>query len=277
MGTGKVLTEEDFEEKAESEDTSETPPQKEVIKGKEKEEPKKEEVSAGEEEPQPRPSEDKKYKHATWDETEKARVEAEKKMTEKSMEASELRKRLEKYERPKEEPATLQDRIDRMTDDTVERINTLPQESPTRQKDANRMWAKLQSDIYDLKRDEERRTEEQSRSLWKRVYDAATKEGLKSEEEIDFVISKFSRTDASLSVDERISSAVDNAKTSISKLREGFVEKTKEKEKEDLKVLGRGSSRREKSEKEEEPPKTMSQQLAELNEKRRLKKDDLFR
>jgi len=63
----------------------------------------------------------------------------------------------------------------------------------------------------------------------------------------------------------------------LSRLRDGLVEKQKkdDKDKEDLKVLGRGSSRREKSEEEKKEPTSMSQQLAELNEKRRIKKDDL--
>src|SRR3990170_2515322 len=139
------------------------------------------------------------------------------------------------------------------------------------------LWTRLQSDISDVKYEERRRTEDTERTTVKRIYDQATKEGLKTDEELDYFSYRYSKTDPSLSVEDRTTQAVESTKTGLGKLREGLVTKQEldKKDKDDLKVLGRGSSRTEKSEKKEDRPTTMSQQLAELNEKRKLKKDDI--
>jgi hypothetical protein len=285
MGSGKVLTDEDFKGGKEPEDTSKGPadrsiPADEKIEVKGKEEPAKElEPSEKEkEEPQPEPSEDKKYKYASMDEFDRAYKEAERKMHEATTEKARLARELEEVRKPKDQPKTLQDRIDEMTDQILEKIKILPNESPTRDRDAARLWARNQSDIDDLKYEERRKRDDSERSTVKRIYDTANKEGLKTDEELDYFAYRYSKTDSSLSIEERTSQAVEATKSGLGKLREGLVkdvEKDK-KDKDDLKVLGRGSSRTGKSSEEKtEKPLTMSQQIAEMQEKRRLKKDDL--
>lgn len=277
----KVLTEEDFQEgEHKSEDTSKTAePQKEIIEGKEKLEPEaKEEPSKDKEEPQPKPSDDKKYKYTSMDDYDKAYKEAERKMHEATTKAAELERKVSQYEKPKEPAVTIDDRIKEMTKDTLGKIRVLPADSPTRDEDAGYLWAKLQSEISDFKYEERHKKEESERSVAKKLFGKATTEGLKSDDELDMVGFEFSRIDPGIPTEDRISQAVEVTKGRLSRLRDGLVEKQKkdEKEKEDLKVLGRGSSRREKSEEKSEPT-SMSQQLAELNDKRRLKKDDLWR
>jgi len=276
----KVLTEEDFQEgEHKSEDTSKTPePQKEVIEGKEQPEPEaKEEPSKDREEPQPKPSEDKKYKYASMDEFDKAYKEAERKMHEATTEKAQLSRELEQYRKPKESPVTIDDRIKEMTKDTLTKIRVLPSDSPTREEDAGYLWAKLQSDISDVKYEERHKKEESERSVAKKLFGKASTEGLKSDDELDMVGFEFSRIDPGIPTEDRISQAVEITKGRLSRLRDGLVEKQKkdEKDKEDLKVLGRGSSRREKSEEVKEEGETMSQALTKLNEQRKMKKEDL--
>ncbi len=284
---GKVLTEEDFKEgnKPEEKDTSKPIPadQKIEIKGKEEPEEKVEPSKKVEEEPQPEPSEEKpKFKHATWEETEKARIEAEKKMHEATTEKSKLERELSQYKKPPEKPTTLEDKIKEMTKDTVGKIRLIPQDSATRDEDAAFLWATLQSNISDLKYEERSNAERTQKNVVQRTYEKATKEGIKTDAELRILGYEFSKTDPSLSTDERITQAIDSTKETLSQIREGLVEKQErdKKEKEDLKVLGRGSSRTVKSdEKDKEKEKggsSMSEALSQINQSRRLKKDDLY-
>lgn len=274
---GKVLTQEDFVEgETKKEDTSVTPEPIEEVKV-EKEPEREEEPSKDEEEPQPKPSEEKKYKHATWDETEKARVESERKMHERATYAAELERKLAKYEKPPEKPFTVDDRIKDMTKDTLSKIRLLPPDDPDRENQAGYLWAKLQGDITDIKYDERSRATDRERDVVKKTYDYATREGIKTDAELRILGYEFSKTDSGIPVEDRISIAVTNTKEVLGQIRSGFVEKQEKekKEKEDLKVLGRGSSRQEKSETKKPENESMSQALSKLNEQRRMKKEDL--
>ena len=276
----KVLKEEDFAEGKEPEDTSKPSPKPdEVIEAKEKPEPEKEPEPSdkGEAEPLPKPSEDKKYKHSTWEETEKARIEAERRMHEATTKASELERRVSQYEKPPEKVVTIDDKIREMTKDTLAKIKTLPADSPNRDEEAGYLWAKLQSNLSDINYEERQKKVDTERKVVTRTYERATKEGIKTDAELGILGYEFSKTDLSLSTDDRISQAIDSTKNVLSQIREGLVEKQEQdkKEKDDLKVLGRGSSRPGKSDEVDKKPMSMSQQLAELNEKRRLKKDEL--
>ncbi len=280
---GKVLTEEDFKGGSEPEkDTSKPIPADEKIEIKGKEEPIKEPEPSekGKEEPQPEPSEDKKYKYASMDEFDKAYKEAEKKMHEATTKAAELERKVTYYEKPPEKPAvTIEDKINEMTDQVLDKIRLIPADSPTRDRDAGRMWTKLHADVDDLKYEDRQRRSDTERQIVAKTYEKATKEGIKTDAELRILGYEFSKTDSGLSTNDRITQAIDNTKSVLSQIREGLVEKQEKdkKDKEDLKVLGRGSSRTVKSEEEDKKPTTMSQQLAELNERRKLKKDDLFR
>jgi len=286
---GRVLTEEDFKEGKDKEDTSKTPKPDEKVepkpdeviefKGKEKEEP-EEKVEPSEDKEEPQPKDDgKKYKYASMDEFDKAYKEAEKKMHEATTEKSKLERELAQFKKPPEKPAvTLEEKIREVTKQTVSRIKTMPEDTPNRDDEIAYLWAKNASEIEDLKYEHRRTKEESERNTIKKIYDQATKEGLKTDEELDYFSYRYSKTDPSLSIEDRTSQAIEATKMGLGKLREGVVkdvEKDK-KDKEDLKVLGRGSSRTVKSEKGEEKPMSMSQQLAELNEKRKLKKEDIW-
>ena len=299
---GKILTAEDFEggePKPETSDKDKAIPadQKFDQEGKPiSEEPVKEEPpedkAKGGEEPQPKPSDDFKPKHKTWEETEKARAELEREFTRRATEAAELRRKLEQYERPKElpKPQTLDDRIAEVTDSALKDIKAIPIEyddagkaRPESVEKYNResaiIWGKATSKITKLQIEEANKAQETHRTTVSKLYDAATKEGLKSEVELDMVGSAFDRTDPNLDLGTRVANAVETAKSRIASLREGFVQSQDKdrQEKDQLKVLGRGSSRRGGKEREEEGPSTMSDQLGQLNESRRLKKDDLWR
>ncbi len=278
----KVLTEEDFKEGSQTEDTSKSIPADEKIevKGKEEPEEKLEPSGKGKEESLPEPSEDKKYKYASMDEFDKAYKEAERKMHEATTEASELKRKVAHYEKPIEKPAvTIEDKINEMTDQVLDKIRLIPADSPTRDRDAGRMWTKLHADVDDIKYEDRQRKSNTERQIVTKTYERATKEGIKTDAELRILGYEFSKTDSGLLTDDRISQAIDNTKGVLSQIREGLVEKQEKdkKEKDDLKVVGRGSSRREKSEEEDKKPTTMSQQLAQLNEQRKLKKDDIFR
>jgi len=284
---GKVLTEEDFDKGGDptKEDTSsQTIPadQKFDQDGKEiVEEPKIDEVPKDEEvqvEPLPKSSDEFKPKHKSWEETEKARLELERGFTEKSMRLSERDKELEKFKKPPEKPVpTEDDRIAEITDEALKNINALPADSPTRDRDAAIVWGKAQRKISRLEIDESNKHAQSEREIVTKTYEKAQKEGIKTDAELRILGFEFSKTDSYLDTDDRINQAVESTKSILSQIREGFVkgQERDKKEKDDLKVLGRGSTRKEGSEKKETKPTTMSQQLAELNEKRRMTKDDL--
>jgi hypothetical protein len=284
---GKVLTEDDFNkggdptkedtssEKAIPADQKFDQDGKEVIEEPEKiEAPSKEEAKV---EPLSKPSDEFKPKHKTWEETEKARLELERGFTEKSMKLSEREKELEKFKKPPEKPvATEDDRIAEITDEALRNINALPADSSTRDRDAAIIWGKAQRKISRLEIDESNRQVSSEREIVTKTYERAQKEGIKTDAELRILGYEFSKTDASLNSDERINQAVESTKGILSQIRDGFVRDLErdKKEKDDLKVLGRGSTRKDKTEEKEERT-TMSQQLAQLNEKRKMTKDDL--
>jgi hypothetical protein len=283
---GKVLTEEDFNKGGDptKEDTSSEKAipadqifdqdGKEVIEEPKKVETPKEEAKV---EPLPKPSDEFKPKHKTWEETEKARLELERGFTEKSMKLSEREKELEKFKKPPEKPvATEDDRMAEITDEALAKIGALPAESTTRDRDAAIIWGKAQRKISRLEIDESNRQVSSEREIVTKTYERAQKEGIKTDAELRILGYEFSKTDSSLNPDDRINQAVESTKGILSQIRDGFVRDLErdKKEKDDLKVLGRGSTRKEKTEEKEEPT-TMSQQLAQLNEKRKMTKDDL--
>ncbi len=291
---GKVLTEEDFNKGGDptKEDTSPqtlTADQKVDQDGKIiVEEPKKDEVIAKEDkggkEPLPKPSDDFKPKHKTWDETEKARIELEREFTKKSMRLSEIERILEEHEKPlKSQISTIEDPIAGIADEALKDIGALPADSQTRDRDAAIIWAKAQRKISRLEIDETNKAAEAERTASAGLYKLAKKEGfnMEDQDELEELGYQYNKQPSHLSVEERINKTVESAKERLTRIRGNFatkLEKDRErdkKEKDDLKVLGRGSSRKDKPEDKETKPTTMSQQLAELNEKRRVGKDDL--
>jgi len=298
--TGKVLTKEDIESGVSPHDKDTSP---ELIPSEQKldqdgnvieEEPEKEETlpkKEGDEEPLPKPSDEFKPKHKTWEETEKARVESERKMHEATTKASTLERELTTYKKPPEPKVpSIDDKIAEIADDAIKQIGALPIEydsegKPTsvsmtkRDRDAAIVWAKAQRTISRLEIDASRKEVEGERSIVSKTYKRAQDEGLKTDAELRILGYEFSRTDPNLSVDDRINEAITNTKGMLGQVREGFVQ-SQEKDKKDkdaLRVLGRGSSRTgEKEEKGSGKPTTMSDQLVKVKESRRVKKDDLF-
>jgi len=296
---GKVLTEEDFTKSGDP--TKDTPPDtipadqkfdqdgKPVVEEPKKEEPAPKETK-GDEEPLPKPS-DFKPKHKTWEETEKARVELEKNWTRDRMALSDRDRELAQYKKPAEKPApTIDDHIAEITDEALTQINVLPLEydsegkvvpasASKRDRDAAIIWGKAQRKISRLEIDESNKRSQAEHDTVSKTYERATKEGLKTDAELRILGHEFSRTDPNMDLDTRIDRAIESTKGILSQVREGFIERQeKDKhEKDDLKVMGRGSSRPTKKEEKEDKPTTMSEQLTNMNESRRLKKDDLWR
>jgi hypothetical protein len=297
---GKILTAEDFDKSGDqTKDTSQDnipadqkfdEAGKAIVEEPEKKEAPVEDKAKGDLEPQPKPS-DFKPKHKTWEETEKARLELERGFTEKSMKLSDSERELEKYRKPPEKPApTIDDQITEIAESAIKEINAIPIEYDTegkpkpesltkRDRDAAVVWAKANRKISRLEIQETNRESESHKNVVSKLYKGATDGGLKSDDEMEMVGMLFDRTDPKLDLDTRVSQAVENTKIRISHFREGFVkgQELDKKEKDELKVLGRGSSRKGgKEEGKETKPSTMSQQLADMNESRRLKKDDLY-
>lgn len=299
----KVLTKEDFEEDKGKEDTSsdDIPADQKfdeegnpIEEGPEKEAEPSEKKEKKDDKESPKPSEDdkdgSKFKHKTWEETEKARQTLEKDFHTKSTENAELKRKLAQYEKPPEKPKTIDDRVAEITDDTLKQIKMLPleydstgkptQESATkRDRDAAILWNKMAREISRLEIDEREDRRETEQKIVKKTYKRATDEGIKTDAELRILGHEFSKTDPNLSTDERINGAIESTKEILSQIRDGFVEKQEKdkKEKDDLRVLGRHSSRQKGKEDKETKPTSMSQQLAELNESRRMKKEDLAR
>lgn len=283
---GKILTDDDFNKGGDptKEDTSSQSipaDQKFDQDGKAiVEEPEKKEtpIEEAKVEPLPKPSDEFKPKHKSWEETEKARIELERGFTEKSMKLSERDKELEKFKKPPEKPVPTEDeRIAEIMDEALKNINAIPGDSPTRDRDAAIVWGKAQRKISRLEIDESNRQVSSEREIVTKTYERAQKEGIKTDAELRILGFEFSKADSSLGSDDRINSAIESTKSILSQIRDGFVkdQERDKKEKDDLKVLGRGSTRKDKSTDKETKPTTMSQQLAELNEKRRMTKDDL--
>jgi len=194
------------------------------------------------------------------------------------MKASELEKKIAKYERPPEKPVPTEDeRIAEITDEALKNINALPADSPTRDRDAAIVWGKAQRKISRLEIDESNRQVSSEREIVTKTYERAQKEGIKTDAELRILGFEFSKADGSLGSDDRINQAIESTKGILAQIRDGFVRDLErdKKEKDDLKVLGRGSTRKESKETKETKPSTMSQQLAELNEKRRMTREDL--
>lgn len=292
---GKVLTEEDFSKGGDptKEDTS-----SQAIPADQKmdqdgkvivEEPEKVETPAkvdeGGKEPLPKPSDEvPKYKHKTWEETEKARIELEKEYTKKSMRLSEVEKKLVQFEKPIEKPTpTIDDYITGIADEALKDIGALPTDSQTRDRDAAIIWAKAQRKISRMEIDETNKVKDAERNASSKLFELAKKEGfnMDDQDELEELGYQYNKQPSHLSAEEKISKTVESAKERLTRIRGSFVNKLEKdrerdkKEKDDLKVLGRGSSRKEGKEEKETKPTTMSQQLAELNEQRRIKKDDL--
>jgi hypothetical protein len=89
---------------------------------------------------------------------------------------------------------------------------------------------------------------------------------------------EYSRTDPTLPPDDRIDEAVTRVRDRVSRLRDGFVrnQDKNKKDKEDLRTLPGGSRKtpETKDTKKDTKPSTLDNQMAELNEKRRLTKDE---
>ncbi len=306
---GTVLTQEDFnrggDPKPDTSSQTFTSDQKLDQDGKPiAEEPKEKETpvdEGGGKEPLPKPSEEpKKFKYKSQEEAESAYGEAERKMHDATTRASTLQKELDQFRKPPEPKLpTLDLEIETIADEALKGINALPWDrneegnpipSPKRDRDAAIIWAKAQRRISKLEIDEVNKQNESERQIVVKTYERATKEGIgatserptpseraKSDAELRILGHEFSKTDPRLATDQRIDQAIENTKSLLSGIREGFEEKIEKdkKEKDDLKVLGRGSSRREVKKEDESKPVTMSQQLAQIAEQRRLGKDDL--
>lgn len=273
----KVLTKEDFEEADKTKDTSAKETEEKVESKAEPE--KKIESSENEEESLSKSSDQKTYKYASMDEYDKAYKEAEKKMHEATTEKAELRRKLDYFERPAiEKPVTIDDRVKEIRKDTMQKIKMLPSDSPTRDDDAADFWGDYTRKVARIEYEENQRKADTERTMTSRIYETATKEGMKTNAELKILGNEFSKTDPSLALDDRIQRAIEGTRSVISELRDGFVQKQEldKRDKDDLKVLGRGSSRREKSEgKDKETLGTLSDDLAKLNESRKLRNEDL--
>jgi len=308
---GKVLTDEDFKGGGEdpNPDTSDKGkeiPKDELIPADQKfdqdgkkivEEPGEKETPTDKgkgDEPSPKPSDEKAFKpkHKSWEETESARVEAERKMHEATTRASTYERELAEFRKPP--PAktpTIDDRISEISDAAYDEIARIPVERDAegnfrqeslikRDKEAARIWAKANRKISRLEIDEDRKKTQTEHDVVSKTLDRATKEGIKTDAELRILGYEYNRTDPNLDVDSRITRAIESTKGILGQVREGFIEKQAQdlKEKDELKVLGRGGNRpgKGKEESKETKSSTMSQQLTEMNESRRLKKDDLW-
>ena len=298
---GKILTEDDFKG---GDTPKEDTPKEEFVSADQKfdqdgnkiegpkgdDAPKKKEDG---EEPLPKPSNEKKYKYASMDEVERAYAEAERKMHEATTRASSYEKELAQYKKPPEKSEPTEDeKVAEIMDEANKQISALPIEYDSEGRETQQSYSKRNREymlimgkanrkISRLEIDAENKAKEQSQTTSKKLYNKAKDEGFNMDDEDDLseIAFQWERSSGD-TIDDRISNAVTNAKSRLDRLRGKVKEKVIEdierdkKEKDNLKVLGRGSSRKDDKQEMETKPVTMSQQLTELHEKRRITKDD---
>lgn len=290
----KVLKKEDFqEEETVAEDTSTQEIPSDAMIGEDgqvvEQEPEAEKKEGGEE-PQPKPSEKTEYKHKSIEEYDKAYKEAERKMHEATTRAANLEKELAQYRKPPEpKPPTIDDKITEITQEALKAISALPVQydaegKPTAESLAKRdldsaiIWAKAQRTIARLEIDEREKETSNWRNTVTKLTKKAKDEGLTSDDEMDMVATAFDRLSDISNLEDRISQAVEVTKSRLSRLREGFTKRQMQDkdEKNSLKVLGRGSSRKEGEKTSgSDKPATMTDALRQLKENRRVKREDL--
>lgn len=97
--------------------------------------------------PTPEPT----YKHKTWDETEKARIEAERKMHEATKAEAAVRKELERYQQAlknvQKQPRAEESFRSKVVRETHERISKINPDDPEAETKAAEMWAEAQEKI----------------------------------------------------------------------------------------------------------------------------------
>lgn len=146
---GKELSEADFKdtEGQEPEGGMQGGPQGEPDAGGDLSSPPKEpqEVQGGEGEPTP----EKGYKHKSWDETEKARVQAEKKMHEEAKRAAEAEKQLARYQQALKnvQPQKQESYRSKILKDVREKIARLDPNDPETEQKAADLWMEAQEQI----------------------------------------------------------------------------------------------------------------------------------
>jgi hypothetical protein len=282
---GRVLTEEDFPKGGGGDAPKDTPPENppvdEGTPGKDEGGPVDDNppVDKGGEESPPKPSdESKKFKYKSQEEAETAYKEAERKMHEATTAKAALEKKLAQFEKPPEKQASPTDPIADITDEALKEIYALKADSPTKDRDAAIIWAKAQRKISRMEINDASKETKSEHDIVVKTYERATKEGIKTDAELKILGYEYSKADSNLSTDERIDAAINSTKGILSQIREGFEAKAErdKKEKDDLKVLGRGSSRPKVDvDKKDSKPMTMSEQLAQINEGRKVKKESL--
>jgi hypothetical protein len=289
----KVLKKEDFqEEETVAEDTSTQEIPSDAMIGEDgkvvEQEPEAEKKEGGEE-PQPKPSEKKEYKYKSIEDYDKAYKEAERKMHEATTRAANLEKEVTQYRKPEPKTPTIDDKIVEITDEAIKAIGALPiqydaEGKPTtesltkRDRDSAIIWAKAQRTISRLEIDEREKETSNWRSTVSKLTKKAKDEGLASDDEMDMVAVAFDRLSDIGSLEDRISQAVEVTKSRLSRLREGFTRRQVQDkdEKDSLKVLGRGSSRKEGDKTSgSDKPATMTDALRQSKESRRVKREDL--
>jgi hypothetical protein len=147
-----------------------------------------------------------------------------------------------------------------------------------RDRDSAIIWAKAQRTISRLEIDEREKETSNWRSTVSKLTKKAKDEGLASDDEMDMVAGAFDRLSDVGNLDDRISQAVEVTKSRLSRLREGFTRRQVQDkdEKDSLKVLGRGSSRKEGEKTSgSDKPATMTDALRQSKESRRVKREDL--
>ena len=298
---GKIVTKEDLEDGGFKDTFSEATPSDKSIPSDQKfdqngkemadEEP-SEDASIEEKdgkESLSKPLDEFKPKHKSWEETESARATLEREFHTKSGENAELKRRLAALEKPPEKKVADEDEISKITDETLKEMDNLRYEygsdgKPTPEsirkvdRDKAIIWNRGQEKIADLVYEKRSRKATSEHDVITKTYNRAQKEGLKSDAELRILGAEYSRTDSSLGVDERIEAAIEATKGIVSSLREGLVkdQKKDKEEKDNLRVLGRGSNRgKETTDTTPKKPSTMADDLAELNKKRTMTKDDL--
>jgi len=290
---GKILKKEDFKEEDVVEDTSITQdiPSEAMIgeDGKIIEKEPEDKKKEGDEEPQPKLSEEKQYKYKSIEDYDKAYKEAEKKMHEATTRAANLEKEVTQYRKPEPKLPTIDDKIVEITDEAIKQISALPvaydaEGKPTtesltkRDRDSAIIWAKAQRTISRIEIDEREKETSNWRSTVSKLTKRAKDDGLSSDDEMDMVAGAFDRLSDVGNLSDRIDQAVELTKSRLSRLREGFTKRQVQDkdEKDSLKVLGRGSSRKEGKEASgSDKPATMTDALSKSRENRRVKRDDL--
>lgn len=189
------------------------------------------------------PSQAKEFRpqHKTWEETEKARLQAVREMTRAKQEAARYRRILETM---KQTGPDAQTQVRSIAKWAVQEINKIPDDDPEKEIKAGEIWLQAQMRAHQIMTAQERQRELSNRELLDYTVKLATDLGMKTEADMEafWVVAPLAPKD--LPLEEAIQWTVDQVKMFKERVLKDSQEaqKAEAEKKKNLQVMGRGAS-----------------------------------